>query len=107
MKNKKMDTFGVVMVALHAIANVMQLMWTVFLSLEQAQTGWGYGTDFEIAVLVPWLLEILCTPVVLAGTVYLICACFYPHRKKVMFGNLALYLLLVGQYLATNLFIWF
>lgn len=42
MKTKKsMDSFAISMVAALAPANVVHLGWTVWLTAEQLQTGWG------------------------------------------------------------------
>lgn len=47
---------GWILTALLAGTNAVHLLWTVWLTVEQVRTGWGYGTSMELAVLMPWLL---------------------------------------------------
>ena len=101
-----MTVFGIIMLVLQAGANLLHLIWTVWLSAEQMQTGWGYGTGMEIGGLYPWLTEILCAPVLLATIVYLVMCICLKSRGGIVKGNIALFAALVLQYGLTNLFIW-
>lgn len=107
MKSDKMDVFGIVTVFLLAAGNVLHLLWTVHLTLEQVETGWGYGTEMELGVLWPWLTELLCAPALIFGIVYLVLAAFKPTQKSLRIGAWCCFLALVLQYAVTNLFIWY
>ena len=73
--------------------------------MEQIKTGWGYGTNLELGVLWPWLIELLCLPVVITEIVYFIINTFKRSSTKVTIANMGLFSLLIAQYFLTNLFI--
>ena len=100
-----MNTFGRVMIAMLSVVNMLHLLWTVWLIIEQFKTGLWYGTDLELAVLFPWLTEILCAPALIAGVVYLVMSFFHRHRKGICIANVALFCAAVVQYGLTNLLI--
>ena len=104
---EKMDAFGATVLALLAGVNVLHLLWTVWLTAEQIQTGWGYGTDIEMLALLPWLTELVCIPALIVGLVYLILSFFFRHRKGLTAVNAVLFAAALVQYALTNLFLWF
>lgn len=106
-KNNRMVNFGTVVAVLLSGVNVLHLLWTVWLTVEQIETGFGYGTDMEMLALLPWMTELLCSPVLIVGMVYLVLSIFYRHRKGLVMINTALFAAAVIQYALVNLFIWY
>lgn len=107
MKHRRMEDVGTIMIFLTSLGNAAHLLWTFWLIDEQIETGWGFGTKIELGVLYPWITEILCAPILIAGIIYLIVAVFKRPRKKLLIANIILTMLLVMQYALTNLFIWY
>ena len=107
MKHCRMEGVSIIMICLSALGNAVHLLWTFWLIDEQIKTGWGYGTNIELGVLYPWITEILCAPILIAGIVYLILAISRKPRKALLIPNIILFVLLVMQYALTNLFIWY
>lgn len=97
--------FAWLLLPLLALANLFHLPWTVWLTLEQLQTGWGYSTNMEMGVLYPWLTELLLLPVILLALILLIFAAVKKQRGGILGVDLAFLLLLLAQYGVTNLFI--
>lgn len=106
-KNNKMNVFSIIMVVLLILVNLAHLIWTFCLASEQIKTGFGYGTNMEIGVLYPWITEILCLPVLISAIVYLIISIFKRPNKSLLISNIALFGIILLQYVITNLFIWF
>lgn len=102
-----MNVFGIINIVLLTLVNLAHLLWTVWLAMEQVSTGWGYGTNMEMAVLMPWLIELICLPAMIAGVVYLILSCFLLHRKGIWIANILLFACAAVQFVVTNLFIWY
>lgn len=106
-KNMGMNVFGVITIVLLSLVNLSHGLWTYWLVAEQLQTGWGYGTNMDLAVLMPWLAELLCAPAMIAAVVYLIMSCFLRHKKGILIANIVLFACAAAQYILTNLFIFF
>lgn len=102
--NKTKDTIlGVIMTVSSSLANLAHSIFTVWLLIEQIETGWGYGTNIEMGALFPWLIEIASMPLLIFGIVYfIICR---KTRRSLYVTNAALFATLILQYAATNLFI--
>lgn len=108
MKTKKsMDSFAISMVAALAPANVVHLGWTVWLTAEQLQTGWGGGTGIEMLALMLWLTELLCLPVLILGVAYFVTGFFRRQKRGLLIANILLFVLLIGQIAVTNLFLYY
>lgn len=108
MKTKKpMNTFAVSMVAALAPANLVHLGWTVWLTLEQIETGWGWGTGIEMLALALWMAELACLPVLLLGVIYFVASFFRQQKKGLLIANIGLFACLVLQIAVTNLFLYF
>lgn len=108
MKAKKsMNSFAVSMVAALLPANVLHLGWTVWLALEQIETGWNGGTGIEMLALLLWMLELLELPVLLLGVGYFITGFFRQQKRGLLIANIALFVCLVAQIVVTNLFLFF
>lgn len=106
-ENNAVTIYGVVTIYLLFIANLLNIIWTIWLTIEQIKTGWGYGTNLEIGVLWPWTTELLCIPLIIVGIVYFIIHFFNCSYKKIFIVNVVLFSILLFQYFITNLFIWF
>ena len=72
MNNKKINIFSIIMIILLVLINLAHLLWTVWLTIEQVKTGFGFGTNMELGVLYPWLTEILSYPVIITEIIYII-----------------------------------
>lgn len=104
---KKMDTFAIVMLVALCQANLCLVLWTVWLTLEQIQTGWGGGTGMEMLALLPWMAELLCLPVLLAGLVYLVMCFIRKQSRGLLIANIILFVSLLAQIAAINLFLFY
>lgn len=104
---KGMNVFGIVSIVLMVLVNLGHGLWTYWLTAEQIKTGWGYGTNMDIAVLWPWITELLCAPAMVAVVVYLVMSCFMRHKKGILITNIILFACAVVQFGVTNLFIWY
>ena len=104
---KKMDPFAVIMLVALSQANLCHALWTVWLTLEQIETGWGWGTGMEMLALLPWMAELASVPVLIAGVVYGVMSCFRKQNKGLLMANTALFVLLLGQIVVINLFLFY
>lgn len=107
MKRDIMDLFGALLLTFQAGGNLLHLPWTACLVAEQIRTGWGYGTNMEMMVLAPWMLELLCVPVLAAAVVYLILSIWHRGSRGILIADLSLLGLLILQFGVTNLCVWF
>ena len=106
-EHKGMNVFGAIVMVLMAVVNLLHGFWTYCLIAEQIKTGWGFSTNLEMMVLMPWMLELICLPVLLTEVVYFIMSCFKRHDRSVTVWNIVLFSLAIAQYLVTNLFIFY
>ena len=112
-----MGIFGAITWCALIFVNLVNLPWFVWLLIEQVQTGWGYGSDMEIMVLLPLAVEFLCIPVFFVALIYVV-LCYIPKIKqnylnsgqpdnyKVFKINVGLLIGFVLQIGVTNVFIW-
>lgn len=100
-----MTVLGIVAAVAAGQANLCHLLFTIWAISEQLDTGWGYGTNMEMAVLLPWTIELLCIPVFILGLVYFILARKKPTSKLLRNGCAALYGVLLLQIFLFNLFV--
>ena len=107
MKNRKMHIFGIALIYLLSVTNSFNIPWTYWLVKEQCITGWGNGTNMDILVLVPWIVQIACIPVAVAALAYFILSYVLRSDKKVIVTNIILFAALCVQSLFINLFIWY
>ncbi len=107
MNNKKINIFSIIMIILLVLINLAHLLWTVWLTIEQVKTGFGFGTNMELGVLYPWLTEILSSPVIITEIIYIIISIFKKPKKSLLVTNICLFGAVILQYLITNLFIWY
>ena len=108
MKPKKtLNNLAVSVLAALVPATVLHLGWTVWLTLEQIETGWDGGTGIEMLALLLWLLELACVPVLLLGAIYLAMSFSRQQKKGMLLANIGLFVCLVVQIAITNLFLYF
>lgn len=100
-----MDGISIFLLTLLGGANLSHLLFTIWLTIEQVDTGWGYGTNLEMAVLLPWAIEALSIPLLLGTLVYEIAA----WRRQYRNGLHTAVSLLAGsallQFILTNVFV--
>lgn len=112
MKAKKKSStpvyvYGIVMIFVQAVAELVNLPWTLWLTAEQIDTGWDGGTGIEMLALLPWMAHLLTLPVIAATIVYFVLHAFKGSDKTILITNIVLLLTLVGQIVLTNLFMFY
>ena len=105
-KGKKMRVLATLLLVALSWVNLLHLLWTVWLTVEQVKTGWGYSTDLEMLALLPITQETLSIPILVACVVYFILSIFYPHEKRLLRTNILLFSAAVLQFGLTQLFMW-
>jgi hypothetical protein len=101
---KKISVCGVVAVTVLAIGNALHLPFSIWLFSEQAQTGFGFGTNIGMGALIVWLAEFICIPFALAGITLFIISIIRQARVPITVANAVLLSLLLLQISLTNLF---
>ncbi len=100
------ELLGVISVVLLSGINLAHLLFTVGITMEQIKTGWGFGTNWDLLALMPWLLESAGVAVMILALVFLLLS-----RKKRLLRNWRIGCgVLLGvfflQTALTNLFFW-
>lgn len=98
---------GIIVTVFSAMANLLHLPWFIHILAEQVKTGWGGGTNIELAVLYPWMIEFLSIPILLGGIALFIASFFRRPKLGLLISSTALTLLLTVQFVLLNLFIIF
>ena len=52
MKPWKMSFYGFITALLLSVANLLQILWFVWLTVEQVKTGFGFGTNMDIVAII-------------------------------------------------------
>ena len=102
-----MFVFGLILVIGLIVANVASLLFTVDLTIEQLGSSWGDGTRIEMLALVPWMIELASIPLLVAEAAYLILHRWFISRRGLLIANAALCVLLIVQFVLTNLFLFY
>ncbi len=102
---KKLENLRLMSMAVLFGCNLGHLIWTIWLSLEQAKTGWGFGTNIELGALFPWMWELVCIPSLVVGAIYILASLKRPEEKKRMILASIAWVSLLSQIILTNLFI--
>lgn len=102
-----LDGVSIMLVTLLGLVNLAHLLFTFWLITEQMDTGWGYGTNMEMAVLMPWMIEALSIPVLLGALIYEIAAWRAQYRGGLHTAASLLAAGAVMQFALTNVFIWY
>ena len=97
--------FGSVSAIFLSVGNLSHLFFTICICIEQAKTGFGFVTNMELAVIYPWIIEIIFFPALICGFIYTILHLRKKTHKKLFVINLTLSFVLLSQYVITNLFI--
>ena len=106
-KSDGMNVFGVFTSLALVATNLLHVIWTWWLCAEQIETGWGYSTNMEMAVLYPWMCEVLSLPVILAGITFFVLSIWKRSEKCILITTAILFALYLAQIFITNLFIFF
>ena len=104
-KVRNCNVFGVILIVALSWANLLHIFWTVWLTLEQIETGWGGGTGIEMLFLVPWLIEVLSFPALLAEIVFMILSAKWKTVRGIRIANIVLFALMMIQISLTHLFV--
>lgn len=100
-----MNIFGSITAVFLTIANLIHLLFTISMTNEQISTGFGYGTDIELAVLFIWMFEAVFIPIIIASVVFLCLNVIKKSVRMLFWTNVALLGILIMQYIITNLFL--
>ena len=112
MKAKKKGStpvyvYGIVMIFVQAVAELVNLPWTLWLTAEQINTGWDGGTGIEMLALLPFTSYIFTIPVIIGVLLYFTLHIFKGSDRTIFITNIVLLLLLVSQIAITILFMFY
>ena len=100
-----MNLFGTLTLISSSVVNLWNVYWTVWLTIEQFKTGWGFGTKMELGAFWPWVCEAVSVPFVITAIVFLILAIFKKPKKWLVITNAALLGIALLQFGLSNLFL--
>ena len=106
-KSPGMNVFGAIICQLLAIANLVHAFFTWGICAEQIKTGWGYGTNWEMGALLPWFVELLSVPIILAGIVFLAMNLWKKSEKAIFILCVIFLACEVLQIILMNLFLFY
>lgn len=66
-------TVAIILAIIFVFINIIHIYWPIHLILEDIQKGTMVGTGIELGALIPWMIEIISIPFVLAEIGYFIC----------------------------------
>ena len=72
MKTQPLKTFAIILAVLFVILNILYFIWPTWLILEDIRSGTVEGTGIEMAVLLPYFLELLSIPVIIGEIIYIV-----------------------------------
>lgn len=104
MKNKNL--LDRILTIILSILNSINFISLLTLFSEEIQMNWEHGTNLELAVLYPWLIQFLGLPIIVFTIFYLIFR-IKKSDKKLFITNLLLLIILLIQYILINLLIFF
>ena len=105
MKESKTTIFGILLIPALSLVNLSHLLWTVWLTVEQIKTGWGYGTGISTLGIVPLMTQMFSMPVLLAAVLFFILACFKRQPKRVLIADACLFSAALLQFGLFHLFV--
>lgn len=100
--NKK--AFAIILAIIFIGINLLHVYWPIHLVLEDIDKGTLEGTNIEMAVLYPWIIEFFAIPFVLAEVVYFI---VFRRIKYTNAFNLISFSTFILQVLLFNVLLWF
>lgn len=106
MKNKRSD-LGMIPLIILTISNIIHLPLTFSIVFEQIQTGFGYGTNFELGVLYYWIVEIILIIPLIVALIFLILMYVKKIPNQEIINRIYLFLLIFLQIGLSNLFIFY
>ncbi len=105
MKPWKMSFYGFITALLLSVANLLQILWFVWLAVEQFKTGFGFGTNMEIMAIMPMFTAVASIPFGVNAVVYLVMCLRKKSEKWVTVLNAVLFAALIAQIGLIQLFI--
>lgn len=70
MNQTKKKTFGIILMVIFIVFNLIHIYWPIHLIIEDIKLGAVHGTNIEMGALIPWLIELFSIPFVIAHLVY-------------------------------------
>ena len=107
MPNEKANIFGGIIITPMLLVNIANAFWTLWLTIEQIATGWGFSTNLELGVLYPWMFQAISLPFIILSLIFLILSFFKKANKWILITNIVLFALAFFQIVLTNIFIFY
>ena len=106
-KSRGLTVFGFILLIALSIGNLAHLFWTIWLIIEQAETGFGYSTNLEMLALLPWFSEMVFLPTLICSVVWFGFHTLRRSERPLLIANAVLASALLSQYVITNLFLFY
>lgn len=105
---KKFDALGLITVILQSLLNLLHYPWFAWLLSEQIKTGWGYGTDIEMAFLFPFFLQIFFFfPTAIVALGLIVFRIIKRNSIPFLIANASLFAAFALQVALFYLFVWY
>lgn len=100
MKIVTKKTFSIILLVIFILLNLIHIIFPIWLIIEDIKAGTVVGTNIELAVLYPWIIEILSLPLILLQIVlYFV----FIKVKYTNIANLIFFLFYVFQIIMFNI----
>ncbi len=104
MKTNK-TVFGIIAIIISTIICVPNLILFIIMLKEQLITGWGFTTNFELAVIYIWIIQICSLIPFICSTIFTIISIIKNDNIKIKIINIFLLVFITVIMFLTNLFI--
>ncbi len=104
MKNK--NSLDRILTIILSILNAINFICLITLFSEEIQMNWEHGTNLELGVLYPWIIQCLGLPIIVF-TIFYLFFIIKNSDKKLFITNLLLLIILLIQYVLVNVLIFF
>ncbi len=107
MKNYGLKIYNIIVIFLLLIGNLMHLYFTYYLTSEQLNTYWGFGSMIELGALYVWIVELLCLPIIVLTGIYFICCSVKNVGISYILPASFILGILILQFFFSNLFMYY
>lgn len=101
--NKKNLVFDIITLVLLSCSLFINLICFLLLFIEQIT--FGVGTQYEMFILVIWILQIITLPVLFVGIIYIIISLIKKYMNKLIIINIIFQSINIIFIVLTNIFI--
>ena len=106
-KEKTCNVLGIVLIVALSWINILHLLWTVWLTVEQINTGWGAGTGIEMMALAPLGIQYISMPVLAVEILFLVLSVKRKTANGIKIANICLFAVALLQFGLTDLFMFY